>query len=156
VTAKNIVRVLRAAAILGVGVPYGTDAFFMLVGRRALERSAPSSLVDVMGHMHETADRRMPLVGVLGMVATAAMAVAAGPGPARRLGGTALAAQAGFVALYAARSAPINRQLTAGAVQGEVLPDARALQQRWDSVLPARLALLTVALGLLAACGGEG
>ena len=149
---------LRVTAILGVGVAYGTDAFFALVGRRALERSAEGSMAEVMGRLHETADARMPVVGAAGMIATAAgmiataaVAVVAGPSAGRYLGLTALAAQAGFLGLYTTLSAPINKRLTAAAQEGRTPADARALQRRWDRVVLARVALLAVALGCLAA-----
>lgn len=143
--------VFRVAAILGVGAAYGTDAFFALVGRRALERSAEASMAEVMGHLHETADERMPVVGVAGMVATVGVAVVAGPGTGRYLGLAALAAQAGFLVLYTTLSAPINKRLTTAALEGRMPEDARALQRRWDRVVPARVALLALALGCLAA-----
>lgn len=142
---------LRVAAILGVGVTYGTDAFFALVGRRALERSTEESMAEVMGRIHETADARMPIVGAAGMIATATVAVAAGAGAGRTAGIVALAAQAGFLGLYTTLSAPINERLTAMVQRGEQVEEARALQRRWDRVVLARVALLTVALGCLAA-----
>ncbi len=147
----NTFVALRVAAILGVGVAYGTDAFFALVGRRALSRSAEGSMAEVMGRLHETADARMPVVGAAGMIATAAVAVAAGPSMARHLGLTALAAQAGFLGLYTTLSAPINKRLTTAAQRGQAPDDARALQRRWDRVVLARVALLAIALGCLAA-----
>jgi len=148
---KRLVVVLRVAAILGVGVAYGTDAFFALVGRRALERSAEGSMAEVMGRLHETADARMPLVGAAGMVATAATAIVAAPGAGQALGLTALAAQAGFLGLYTTLSAPINKQLRVAVQEGRTPDGARALQRRWDRVVLARVALLAIALGCLAA-----
>ena len=148
---NNTFVALRVAAILGVGVAYGTDAFFALVGRRALGRSAEGSMAEVMGRLHETADARMPVVGATGMIATAAVAVAAGPSIGRRLGLTALAAQVGFLGLYMTLSAPINQRLTTAAQRGQIPDDARALQHRWDRVVLARVALLAIALGCLAA-----
>jgi len=142
---------LRVAATLGVGVAYGTDAFFALVGPRALGRSAAGSMAEVMGRLHETADVRMPVVGAAGMIATAAVAVVAGPSTGRYLGLAALAAQVGFLRLYTTLSAPINKRLTAAAREGQTPDDARALQRRWDRVVLARVTLLAVALGCLAA-----
>jgi len=148
---KRVFVALRVAAILGVGVAYGTDAFFALVGRRALARSAEGSMAEVMGRLHETADARMPVVGAAGMVATAATAIVAGPGAGRYLGLAAVAAQAGFLGLYTTLSAPINKRLTAAAREGRTPDDARALQRRWDRVVLAHVALLAIALGCLAA-----
>jgi len=151
ITMSRTFVALRVAAILGVGVAYGTDAFFALVGRRALERSAEGSMAEVMGRLHETADARMPVVGAAGMIATAAVAVVAGPSGGRYLGLAALAAQAGFLGLYTTLSAPINKRLTVAAQHGQTPDDARALQRRWDRVVLARAALLAIALGCLAA-----
>lgn len=142
---------VRVAAILGVGVAYGTDAFFALVGREALERSAEGSMAEVMGRLHETADVRMPVVGAVGMIATAATTLVAGPGAGRYLGLGALAAQAGFLGLYRTLSVPINKRLTAAIQEGRTPDAARALQRQWDRVVPVRVALLAIALGCLAA-----
>jgi len=142
---------LRVAAILGVGATYGANAFFALVGRRALERSAEESMTEVMGRLHETADVRMPVVVAAGLIATAGVAVVAGPGAGRRLGLAAMTAQAGFLGLYTTLSVPINKRLTAAAREGQTPDDARALQRRWDRVNLARVALLAIALGCLAA-----
>ncbi len=142
---------LRTVAVLGVGATYGTDVFFALVGRRALERSTEGSMAEVMGRLHETADARMPVIGAVGIAATVAVTLSAGPGPGRLLGLTALAAQAGFLGLYTTLSAPINKQLTAAAQQGKAPDEARALQRRWDRVVPARAVLLAVALACLSA-----
>jgi hypothetical protein len=48
------------------------------------------------------------------------------------------------------RSAPVNARLTAASQRGELPPDARLLQQRWDSVITARSGLQMVAI--LALC----
>lgn len=147
---SNLFVWLRTAAILGVGVVYGTDAFFALVGRRALERSTDESMAEVMGRLHETADVRMPAVGAAGMVATAGMALAAGTSAGRLLSLAALAAQAGFLGLYTTLSAPINKKLTIAAQDGRTPDDARTLQRRWDKVVRVRVLLLTTALACLA------
>ena len=63
-------QVLTIPAILAVGVVYGTDMFFAVVARPALGHVSEASLTEVMGRLHEYADRRMPVFGVLGMVCT--------------------------------------------------------------------------------------
>jgi len=62
-----------------------------------------------------------------------------------------MTAQAGFLGLYTTLSVPINKRLTAAAREGQTPDDARALQRRWDRVNLARVALLAIALGCLAA-----
>jgi hypothetical protein len=46
-------------------------------------------------------------------------------------------------------SAPINRQLTAAADSGKVLPNVRALQANWDRIINARAILQGLALAAL-------
>ena len=68
---------LLVLAILSAGVIYGVDVFFAVVGRSALASSDDRAIATVMGHIHKTADARMPLFGVLGILATSAFAIAA-------------------------------------------------------------------------------
>ena len=144
---------LLALAALGVGVVYGTDMFFAVVGRRALARVSDRAMIETMGRFHEVADRRMPLFGVIGLVGTAAGALAS-PGSIRLWALEALAAQLAWLAIYVPVAAPINARLTRAARAAESPPDGRALQGRWDSVIALRAALMTVALvALLIALG---
>jgi len=46
-------------------------------------------------------------------------------------------------------SAPINRQLTAAADAGQTLPNGRALQAKWDSIIGARAMLQGLAVAAL-------
>ncbi|NIH93274.1 hypothetical protein [Mycolicibacterium fluoranthenivorans] len=59
---------------------------------------------------------------------------------------TVLAALLMWLLLYTRLSAPLNRQLTAAAETGEVLPNGRALQVKWDSLIDARAALQGIAV----------
>lgn len=79
-TLTLVSNVVVCLAILFVGVTYGTDAFFALVGQRALVLSNEGAVTDVMGHIHEVADARMPFVGALGILATVVFLVLAGLG----------------------------------------------------------------------------
>ena len=134
-------------AILCVGVIYGTDAFFALVGQRALVLSSEGGVTDVMGHIHEVADARMPIVGALGILATVAFLVLTGLGTiASTLGIVALVAQLLFLVLYNVYSKPINVQLKQAAHSGQVLVNVRQLQARWDRVVVARTILLLIAM----------
>jgi Domain of unknown function (DUF1772). len=139
-------QVLTLPAILALGVVYGTDVFFAVVARPALAKVSEASLTEVMGRLHEYADRRMPFFGVLGMVCTLGLLVAA-PGV---LAAVALAAQAVHLGLYFGVAKPVNAALTAAATRGESLPDARRLQRRWDGVIIPRALLLGAALACLA------
>jgi hypothetical protein len=51
--------------------------------------------------------------------------------------------------LYTRVSAPINRQLTAAADSGYVLPHVRALQTNWDRIINARAILQGLATAAL-------
>jgi hypothetical protein len=68
------------------GVVYGTDAFCALVQRPTLARVDDATLTAVMGNVHRFGDRRLPVPGVLGIIAsTAACVFAALAGLARRI-----------------------------------------------------------------------
>ena len=146
-TFSLVSNVVVCLAILCVGVTYGTDAFFALVGQRALVLSSEGGVTDVMGHIHEVADARMPIVGALGILATVAFLVLAGLGTiASTLGIVALVALLLFLVLYTVYSKPINVKLKQAARSGQVLVDVRQLQARWKRVVVARTILLLIAM----------
>lgn len=146
-TFSLVSNVVVCLAILCVGVTYGTDAFFALVGQRALALSSEGGLTDVMGHIHEVADARMPLVGALGILATVAFLVLAGLGTiASTFGIVALVAQLLFLVLYNVYSKPLNVLLKQAARSGQALVDVRQLQARWNRVVVARTILLLIAM----------
>jgi hypothetical protein len=148
-----LVRAAAVVTVLGTGVVYGTDVFCAVVLRPALARIDDAALVTVMGHVHHYGDRRMVIPGVAGVVAAAVCTVAAAVAAqwAQALAaGTALAALSIWLLLYLRISAPVNRQLTAASDAGRVLPNGRALQAKWDSIINARAVLQGVAV--IAAC----
>jgi hypothetical protein len=131
-------------ALLSTGIVYGTDAFCALVQRAALARVDDVTLTSVMGNLHRVADRRMPVPGILGVIAAAAAAVlaaVAGHPVGAATAGAAFLLLVVWVFLYLRISAPINRTLTAAADAGETPANARALQQRWDRVIVPRAVL---------------
>src|ERR1700757_505090 len=130
--------------VLGTAVVFGTDTFCAMVQRPALALVDDAAWVAVMGYVHRYGDRRMPLPGVLGIIAaaaSAALAAAAGRWTTAIAAATALALLRVWLALYLRVSAPINRQLTAAAQAGEVPANARALQANWDRIINARATL---------------
>ena len=147
-----ITRVAALIAVLGTAVVYGTDVFCAIVLRPALAMVDDSVLVAVMGRVHRYGDRRMPLPGVPGVIATATSAVLA---MVAANWVQAIAAAAALVLLliwlllYTRVSAPINRQLTAAAEAGQQLPNGRALQTKWDSIIGVRAALQGLAVAAL-------
>ncbi|GAC1507459.1 MAG: DUF1772 domain-containing protein [Ktedonobacteraceae bacterium] len=134
-------------AFLCVGIIFGTDAFFAFVGRKSLALSSEGAVVDVMGHIHEVADARMPVVGALGIGATLAFLLLTGLGTtASTLGIGALLAQLLFLVLYNVYSKPINLKLRQAARSGEVPEDTRQLQTRWDRAVVIRALVLLIAM----------
>jgi hypothetical protein len=145
----DLAGVAALIAVLGTAVVYGTDVFCAMVQRPALARVDDAALVAVMGYVHRYGDRRMPLPGVLGMIAaaaSAALAAAAGRSTAALLAAAALALLLVWLVLYLRVSTPINRQLTAAAETGDVPANARALQASWDRIINARAVLQGLAV----------
>lgn len=139
-------------AVLATGVVYGTDVFCAMVLRPALAAVDDGALLAVTGSVHRYGDRRMPVPGVLGVLATAACAVSAaiaGHAAQAIAAGLALVVLLVWLAIYLGVSAPINRQLTAAALAGRPLPDARALQEKWDRVINVRALLQGLAVAAL-------
>lgn len=153
-TLEDITRAAALIAVLGTAVVYGTDVFCAMVLRPALALVDGDALVAVTGHVHRFGDRRMPVPGVLGIVAAALTTVLAAVGPhwAQAVAaGAALVLLLIWLVLYTRISAPINRQLTAAAEAGQPLPNGRALQAKWDSIIDARAVLQGLAVAALCA-----
>ena len=139
-------------AVLSTGVVYGTDAFCALVQRPALARVDDATLTAVMGNVHRFGDRREPVPGILGIIASAAACVLAaltGRPAASATAGAALALLVVWMLLYLRVSAPVNRALTAAADVHETPTNARALQRDWDSVIVPRAVLQGLAIAAL-------
>jgi Domain of unknown function (DUF1772) len=139
-------------AVLGTAVVYGTDVFCAMVQRPALARIDDAALLSVMGNIHRYGDRRMPVPGVLGMVAAAISAVVAAAS-GRWIQASAAAAAVGlllvWLVLYLTVSKPINQQLTAATDHRGLSSDARALQRNWDKVITTRAILQGLAVAAL-------
>jgi hypothetical protein len=145
--------VIVIVAVLSAGVVYGTDVFFAVVGRRALERTSETGLTEVMGRLHEVGDARMPIFGATALVSTLALVFTTGLGSAPSL--LALLALAGLgtqLAAYVRIAQPINSAQSAAARQGVTPPNARELQRRWDSVIVLRALGMLIAMICLIAC----
>lgn len=140
---------LIAISILAGGVVYGTDVFSAIVLRPALALVDDRTLVSTMGHVHDVADKRMPVPGVVGLMSAIVGTVVAaitGHLGATVAGVCAVAPLLIWVAIYVRVSAPINRQLTAASRSGRAPSQARDLQQRWDRVINVRSLLQMVAI----------
>lgn len=145
-------HILFAVAVLSVGVVYGVDVFFTVIGRKALSLSSDTAMTEVMGRIHEVADKRMPIFGVAALVTSLLLAIARmlDSAPSSALAFVwiiiALVAQIAFLILYSTVSKPVNVQLTRAAQSGQFPGNARALQNRWDQVIPLRAGFLTLTL----------
>jgi Domain of unknown function (DUF1772) len=141
-------------AVLGTAVVYGTDVFCAMVQRPALAHVDDRALLVVMANIHRYGDRRMPVPGVLGMLAAAISAVlAAVSGRWLQAGaaGLAIGLLVVWLVIYLRVSAPINRQLVAAVDQTGATVNARALQTDWDAVIIVRAILQGSALAALCA-----
>ncbi|OCB63198.1 DUF1772 domain-containing protein [Mycobacterium malmoense] len=147
-----VVMLFAVIAVLGTGVVYGTDVFCATVLRPALARIDDRALLATTGNIHRFGDRRMPVPGVIGLAAaatSAALAAASGRWPQAGAAGAAVGLLLVWLLIYLRVSAPINRQLTAGADQPEPSTNARGLQRDWDRVITIRAALQGLAVAAL-------
>jgi hypothetical protein len=147
-----VAKLFALIAVLGTAVVYGTDVFCAMVQRPALAHVDDSALLAVMGNVHRYGDRRMPVPGVLGMVAaaiSAAFAAASGRWTQAGAAGVAVGLLLVWLVLYLRVSAPINHKLTAAADHPEPPTDARALQRNWDKVITTRATLQGLAVAAL-------
>ncbi|WP_029112448.1 DUF1772 domain-containing protein [Mycobacterium sp. URHB0044] len=144
-----ITRAAALLAVLATAVVYGTDVFCAIVLRPALAAVDDSALVALTGSVHRYGDRRMPVPGALGVLATATtavLAVVAGHWAQAIAAAAALVLLVVWLVLYTRVSAPINRQLTAAAGAGHTLLNGRALQAKWDSIIVVRAGLQGLAV----------
>ena len=137
-----LTQALAQLAVLTLGVVYGTDVFFAVVAQTALAHVSDGSITEVMGRLHQYADRRMPLFGVSGLVFTIGL-VAVTHSPFSIV---ALGAELIHLGIYFRVSKPVNETLTAAAIRGESLSNASELQRRWDRVIVQRALLLGISL----------
>jgi len=145
----TITTIATLVAILGGAVIYGTDVFCALVLRPAASGAADASIADLIGRVHEYGDRRLPLPGVVSILATALASVTAVDDASRIIGAIAFLALLTWLAIYLRISAPINAKLRGAAASDSVPSDTRELQQRWNRVIWPRAALQGVALASL-------
>jgi len=149
-----IIGATATFAILALAVIYGTDVVAAVVQRPVYAEIDDRSLVQVTGRGHYYGDRRLPIVGILGTIltaATAALSLFWGTPLTGAMAVVALVALLVWLTLFARISAPINKVLTAAALADEVPSNARALQARWESIIPLRAVLLGLSIMLLCA-----
>ena len=125
------------AGLISTAVIFGTDMFFLTVGRPALRSAAESAATEVMGFIHVFGDRRMPIWGGLAILSNLLLV-------AFYLLSVSMLIL--FVVIYNRFSKPINRLQTEAAKAGRKLDNARALQASWDRSLMIRFPLLAVSM----------
>lgn len=144
-----IVALSATIAIVATAVIFGTDVLTALVSRSAFAEIDDRALVQFTGRSHYYGDRRLSAVGVASVVfsvATVALGIIVGSAAGAALAGVAVLALLSWLVLFARISAPINKRLTAAALADEVPADARALQDRWESIIVLRSTLQGVAV----------
>lgn len=135
--------------ILSTAVIWGTDMFFLTIGRRALRLATISAATEVMGFLHMFADARMPVWGVSAILSNTLLVVFSRTGQRWFYAVSALLLLV-FVIVYNRLSKPINRLQTEAAKTGRSLDNGRELQATWDRSLVIRVPLLLVSM--LAQC----
>ncbi|MFB7878725.1 MULTISPECIES: DUF1772 domain-containing protein [unclassified Nocardia] len=142
-------QIVAVAAVLANAVVYGTDVCGAVITRSVYRKLDDATVTLSAGWGHYYGDKRMPVVGAGGVVAavlTVVIALVAGQIGAAVAAGIAVAALLTWLAFYVRVAKPINTRQTAAAQSGIIPPDARALQDKWDSILKYRVALQFIAL----------
>ena len=133
------------AGLISTAVIFGTDMFFLTVGRPALRSAAESAATEVMGFIHVFGDRRMPIWGGLAILSNLLLVLFC-KGGTRAFYLLSVSMLILFVVIYNRFSKPINRLQTEAAKAGRKLDNARALQASWDRSLMIRFPLLAVSM----------
>jgi hypothetical protein len=144
-----LLDVLAIAAALATAVIFGTDALGALVMRPTYAALDDATMTRVVGLSHRYGNARMPIPGILSVVAGAAATLIAflvGRPAAGVAAGVALVLLLVWLVLFNRISLPINKAFIEAADAGRVPPEARRLQERWDSIINLRAALQGAAL----------
>ncbi|MGW5453626.1 DUF1772 domain-containing protein [Nocardia sp. NPDC003979] len=148
-------QVIATVAVLANAVVYGTDVCGAVIMRSVYRKLDDATVTVSAGWGHYYGDKRMPVIGAGGIVTavlTLLIALLAGQLGAAVAAAITVAALFTWLALYVRIAKPINSQQTAAALSGIIPPNARALQNKWDSILKYRVALQFSAIaGLCAA-----
>ena len=143
------IDILAIVAALCTAVIFGTDVLGAVVMRPTFAEVDDRTLVRVIGRSHKYGNTRMPLPGILSVVAAAATAVVgfvAGSVAAGAFAAFGLACLLLWLLLFNRISLPINNVLIAAAEADQVPDNARALQEKWDSIINLRATLQGLAL----------
>jgi len=133
------------AGLISTAVIFGTDMFFLTVGRPALKLASQSTATELMGFIHLFGDKRMPIWGILAMFSNLFLILVSRSGH-RAFYLLSLSMLILFVFIYDRFAKPINRLQTEAAKKGTRLDNARELQVSWDRWLVMRVPLLAVSM----------
>jgi hypothetical protein len=142
---KYLIWPASLVGLISTAVIFGTDAYFLTVGRPALRLVSPSAATEVMGFLHLYGDRRMPIWGVLAILSNLLLALL-GTVEQRVFYLLSFSMLILFVVIYNRFSKPINRLQTEAAKTGGRLDNARALQASWDRSLMVRVPVLGICM----------
>ena len=142
---NHLIWPVSLVGILSTAVVFGTDMFFLTVGRPALRLASPAAGTEVMGFFHDYGDARMPIWGVLAILSNLLLGLLT-RGEHQGLYLLSVSVLILFVVLYNRFSKPINRLQTEAAKTGGSLDNARELQASWDRSVMIRTPLLVVSL----------
>jgi hypothetical protein len=142
---NNLIWPVSLVGILSTAVVFGTDMFFLTVGRPALRIASPAAGTEVMGFFHDYGDARMPIWGVLAILSNLLLGLLT-RGEHQGLYLLSVSVLILFVVLYNRFSKPINRLQTEAAKTGRTIEDARAIQASWDRSVMIRVPLLSVSI----------
>jgi hypothetical protein len=142
---KYLIWPASLVGLISTAVIFGTDTYFLTVGRPALRLASPSTATEVMGFLHLFGDRRMPIWGVLAILSNLLLALL-GTVEQRVFYLLSFSMLILFVVIYNRFSKPINRLQTEAAKTGGRLDNARALQASWDRSLMVRVPVLGICM----------
>lgn len=144
-----LLDVLAIVAALATAVIFGTDTLGALVMRPTYAAVDDATMSRVVGLSHRYGNARMPVPGILSVVAGAAATLTAfltGHPAATVAAGIALLLLLVWLVLFNRISLPINKVFIEAAEAGRVPAGARELQERWDSIIVLRATLQGIAL----------
>ncbi|MFC9893793.1 DUF1772 domain-containing protein [Nocardia sp. NPDC127579] len=148
-------QIIAIAAVLANAIVYGTDVCAAVITRSVNRKLDDATMTVSAGWGHYYGDKRMPFAGIGGVITavlTLLIALWAGQIGAAIAAGITVTALLSWLGVYVRVAKPINTQQTAAAHSGVIPPDARALQDKWDSMLKYRISLQAIAVaGLCAA-----
>jgi hypothetical protein len=142
---SNVIWLTSLTGLMSTAVIFGTDAFFLTIGRLALRSAEEPATTQVMGYIHVFGDRRMPIWGSLAILSNFLLVLFSRSGH-RAFYLMSLSVLLLFVAIYDRLSKPINRLQAEAAKTGGRLDNGRGLQASWDRSVMIRFPLLVVSM----------